>query len=361
MQSSDFIYLTKNGFPFVLLYRYLSVKKEAMNRIRYIDALKGFAAICVVLGHVANGYLVEGAADGLYYGLFNAVYVFHMPLFFAISGFLFGRIYFRDGQVNRDKIRAQVIHLACLYVFYSLLLGVSKIIFSRYVANQVSPMALLLIPVKPLELYWYLYVLMIYYFVFSREAVVRQKSAVIFAVTLALGAASWWIPRGWLFDADRLLYHPLFFYLGITLNKKPGLLEKKAAVFALLPCILSLYILFWNGKTPLHQTLIVNQALGVACTVFLFAAFSQCRLPGENPFFLFIGKYSLEIYLLHTFVLTACRALFHRMNLENPVLIILISTAAGLALPILFTAACKKMGIYSLLFNPYKSRLRKGK
>ena len=331
-----------------------------MNRIKYIDALKGFAIICVVIGHIANGYLGERTASGLFYSTYNIVYAFHMPLFFVISGFLFGRTYFRDGQINRDRLKVQVIRLACLYLFYSLIVGGSKIIFDQYVVNPVTPKDILLIPVKPLEmLYWYLFVLIIYYIIFSSKYIIRLNSAIVLTITLAMGIASWWIPQRQLFDANRLFKYPLFFYLGIILNKKDGILKKRAAMYIPLPCILALYILFWNRKSPLNQTLIVNQALGIGCSIFLFAAFQQLRFLGENPFFLLTGRYSLEIYLLHTFILTACRALFHHWNVENPVLILFASTAAGVLIPILFGMACKMLRIHRFLFNPYKGRKQK--
>ncbi|MCR5696841.1 MAG: acyltransferase family protein [Marinilabiliaceae bacterium] len=53
-----------------------------LNRIQYIDVLRGFAIILVVLGHALekNGY-----SDSF---LYNMIYSFHMPLFFCISGFV---------------------------------------------------------------------------------------------------------------------------------------------------------------------------------------------------------------------------------------------------------------------------------
>ena len=48
------------------------------NRIRWIDSLKGFGMICVVLGHLSLGFYVE-----------KYIYSFHMVLFFFISGMLY--------------------------------------------------------------------------------------------------------------------------------------------------------------------------------------------------------------------------------------------------------------------------------
>ena len=52
------------------------------NRLIYLDALRGFAIILVVVGHLIQ-YNYQSALDD---PIFNAIYSFHMPLFFFISG-----------------------------------------------------------------------------------------------------------------------------------------------------------------------------------------------------------------------------------------------------------------------------------
>lgn len=77
------------------------------QRSGYIDSLKGFGILCVVLGHVVNSYLSAGAypkASTLMYRVFNIIYAFHMPLFMTISGFLFQKAYLdENGNVKRDR------------------------------------------------------------------------------------------------------------------------------------------------------------------------------------------------------------------------------------------------------------------
>ena len=52
------------------------------NRLIYLDALRGFAILLVVVGHLIQ-YNYQSALDD---PIFNAIYSFHMPLFFFISG-----------------------------------------------------------------------------------------------------------------------------------------------------------------------------------------------------------------------------------------------------------------------------------
>ena len=52
------------------------------TRISYIDALRGFAIILVVIGHlVQNNY-----SDAYHNSILDVIYSIHMPLFFFISG-----------------------------------------------------------------------------------------------------------------------------------------------------------------------------------------------------------------------------------------------------------------------------------
>ena len=51
------------------------------SRIEWVDALKGFLILLVVIGHLTQSY---EQANGLY----TFIYTFHMPLFFWVSGYL---------------------------------------------------------------------------------------------------------------------------------------------------------------------------------------------------------------------------------------------------------------------------------
>ena len=325
-----------------------------MKRLPYVDSIKGFAIICVVLGHVANGYIGEGISNGIYYSIYKFVYAFHMPLFFMISGFLFDRAYFTDGILKKDRVKAQLINLICLYFIYCLILGGSKILFGEFVNNQVTVKDLLFIPIRPVQQYWYLYVLVICYIIFSLPVIHRQSSAVILPVTFVLCVLSHWIPLTLPCELKRILYNMFFFYSGIALNKTDKYKIPKYAFLMLLPLIMLLYILFWNNEKELNDILLVNVVLGFICSLFFWEMFRQYKVFGKNRFLLFIGKYSLEIYLLHTFIVTADRALFHKLNINNEFLIILLSTATGILIPILISLICRKIHLYRILFSPYK-------
>ena len=52
------------------------------NRLDYIDKLRGFAILCVLVGHILIIYTQEKTR----YPLVEIIYSFHMPLFFFWGG-----------------------------------------------------------------------------------------------------------------------------------------------------------------------------------------------------------------------------------------------------------------------------------
>lgn len=84
------------------------------NRITFIDSIKGFAIICVVLGHIVGGYYdsnIYPSASDLLYIIHNLIYTFHMPLFMTVSGYVYYMAYYdENGQPKRKKIYTQIIN-----------------------------------------------------------------------------------------------------------------------------------------------------------------------------------------------------------------------------------------------------------
>ena len=118
------------------------------KRLEWIDALKGFAMICVVLGHAVDGYIRAQLFPEdvvLMKRLFDFLYCFHMPLFFAISGIACRIAYFtpasngKGTELGRKQaFLNQIGNLVLLYFIYSLIIGLLKIALSDVVNRTLS-------------------------------------------------------------------------------------------------------------------------------------------------------------------------------------------------------------------------------
>lgn len=77
-----------------------------MQRIEYIDFMKGIAIFLVVLGHVYQFCFKDTGQ------VFQFIYIFHMPFFFLLSGYFAQRT-----RVNVDFFKKKTISLLFPFVF----------------------------------------------------------------------------------------------------------------------------------------------------------------------------------------------------------------------------------------------------
>lgn len=95
-----------------------------MQRLDYIDQLKGFAILCVVIGHVML-FCVKSTESSLCYQVITS---FHMPLFAFLSGLMFKRqidVKQTLGKFGKQSIKLLVPFLVVglLYTYGMLHLG----------------------------------------------------------------------------------------------------------------------------------------------------------------------------------------------------------------------------------------------
>lgn len=96
-------------------------KTKSAGRIQWIDAMRGFSMLLVVLGHVLMNMGVGG-----YESTLSCIFLtFRMPLFFFVSGFFSYRAVCwwnraRVGDILKRKLQAQVfctVFFVTLYQF----------------------------------------------------------------------------------------------------------------------------------------------------------------------------------------------------------------------------------------------------
>lgn len=143
-----------------------------------------------------------------------------MPLFMMISGYVYSIAYFdSDGIPDRKRIHQQICNQILVYVIFSIVLAVTKMAFNSSVNNEANMIDILLLVIKPIYPYWYLYVLIILYKLFSTSILNEDKYRYIFlglSITLAIFGS---LTNISLFELSGLLYYMLFFILGKCAGK----------------------------------------------------------------------------------------------------------------------------------------------
>lgn len=181
------------------------------HRIDWIDALKGFAILTVVIGHCITDSLSSQTFPEyavLLQMMYDAIYSFHMPLFFMISGYVF---YLTKSY---RKWKTKVLDFSIVYVIWSTLMWFSKYMMSGDVNHPVTIIDLVSIVYKPIMVYWYLYVLIILYAIVSclRWERVSWRLWSISAVA-AIAVKTMQLDIGML---NNVIYHMCYFLTGGT-------------------------------------------------------------------------------------------------------------------------------------------------
>lgn len=330
------------------------------NRVQWIDSLKGFAIISVVLGHAILAYLYSGEMfenpKMLLVIVRNLIYAFHMPLFYMISGYVFEIAYIeKEDKDTIGRIKRQILNLLIIYFVYSVLYGVLKLMSTSYVNNGISWKDLILIPFKPIEQYWYLYVLIELYFLFIFDKIRTIKPIILITISGIASLVSGFLPTISWFSISYFIFNTFFFCVGMkftwikqSYNKKTFGYLYKLMIISMLIC--TTYFLFINEY--IRTKPLLNCIIAFSLSLMIWKIFENYANRHIIKFFAPIGKYSLEIYLIHSFIISGLKSFMFKIQIDNYYICILICTSFGIFIPILISLIAKKIGIHNFFFKP---------
>lgn len=143
----------------------------ATTRVAALDMAKGTAICLVVIGHVVSRNNFAPGAEW-YLELRRLIYLFHMPLFMALSGMALG-LSWRHRETAREvsrSVRSRVTQLMLPFLVMGVLIVVAKLVAVRWIHVDNPPAslvqglaALLLTPMTSSSAFlWYIQVLAVY-------------------------------------------------------------------------------------------------------------------------------------------------------------------------------------------------------
>ncbi|WP_431260923.1 acyltransferase family protein [Roseateles chitinivorans] len=309
-------------------------------RSDWVDIAKGFGILLVVYGHVARGLVNGGVAmDPVWFArVDSAIYGFHMPLFFLLSGWFFVGSLTRRGP--RDYLAGRVATVLYPYVLWSLLQGGIELLMSRWTSKPVTLAEVLALGWTPRAQFWFLYAL----FLMSLLAVVmcwRRPKAGVAALTLTGAVLMALQQRDWPMPAALVASHLLYFAAGAWLGARglgtaavtrlalAGMVAGAVATVTLLPLGL--------GEPKLLKLATATLGLSAVCALSIGLA-----TEGRARQMAALGRASMAIFLAHILVASGVRIMLIKgfgITAAWPHLI--VGVAAGVLLPWWFWRAAQ--------------------
>ncbi len=327
------------------------------DRYGWVDAAKGIGMVLIVYGHVAHGVDkvgLLGAGRTAYELADSVVYTFHIPLFFFLSGLFFSGSLARRGPRTFGLNKVDTI--AYPFVVWSIIQGGVEVVLSRMGVGQLGAADVMMGLLQPRNHLWFLQTLF-FIFMLNVAMVALAKRAAPY-ITLGL-AALLYLARDHL-PTDVLLVNYMaanmvYFNLGVVCA---GLLPKLESVR--LRWLVLVSLLFVGAEASFHLAGFVwDQAppvysLGLGCLGSLWLVLAARRIPTvAMPAVLTIGKYSMEIYLMHIFASYGFREALHKgLGVGEVSTHLIAGTIVGVILPLIAILVIRKLRLELLFVRP---------
>ena len=271
------------------------------QRIEYSDAMRGFTMILVVFSHVCGMCLGDK-----WMGYNDVFFLFRLPCFFFISGWLFDPLKGTFSSVAKHKFMVQIVPT----VIFLLLLAPPPLFFSRLGATKGG--------------YWFTFVLFEFFMISMLSSRFCKKWGLLLAIVLSVSSYfydayynRYFVQLGFAKDMVGFLSFKtwrfyLFFYLGILVKRHFDdflyLTDKCSLVIVVTACFaLIAYLPHFENVTISYLIFAIGGMSGI---IMIFTVFRKCYTPRVSQMthhcLGYIGTRTLDIYLLHYFILPRC-------------------------------------------------------
>ena len=274
------------------------VGKAKQSRIEWIDSAKGIGILCVVFAHIcANGYIAD------------FIYLFHMPLFFFIGGYLY-----KPTDDYKGYFVKKVKHLLIPYFVFLVILQFGEMLTPSYndkiythIYNSIYGGRLLS---GWTGVFWFITCFFLSQQIFSLIMRVKRPyiKYIMFALLLFAYINYLYMPDmlfPW--SVNNILYTVPIFYFGYIFRDMENRINKRLLLVTILVVIVAVSLYFYPSmqiriKETLYGVPYISFASGILIivSVIMFSKYiSQYRW---SSIIQYIGRAAIVIMYLHQFV-----------------------------------------------------------
>jgi len=314
------------------------------QRLTGFDVVKAVAIIFVVIGHAWRGLHTAGMIpdEALFARVDAAIYLFHMPAFFFLSG-----LFFSARRPLLDFLQNRAILLLWPMLLWGWIDAGLKSAAGVPIKGHVysaTEVALSVLP--PVGIFWFLYTLFILHVMAWALGQLPRPAQLVAMAVLAVAARAGWVDVS-PFDSlwNTVIYLPPFF-AGIAFAMVAGhrALLHKALI---LPGFLAFFIadtMVFAGLTT-DSTVLATAAMALACLGFIVVFANLAMGTALAPVLAALGQQTMPIYLTHVIFSAASRLILHRLGVDDVTVHMAFGIVAGLAGPLALVWLAKRWGL----------------
>lgn len=317
------------------------------NRITWVDFVKTFACVLVVLGHFLQSMVKSGILnDSVCYEVFNTViYYFNNPLLFICSGFLYQMRYKEDkdvkGRINYKVNR--VYNLIIPYLFFVTVTWAEKKIMANYVNTSVEGYLDTIITAS-IAPYWFLTALMLMYVLVPQ---IRKSHTVYFIIYIIAAIFVNTALKNYIiwFPLIKFVEYVSFFIVGMMLknikNMRGKQLRNIGLFFIALFCM-GFVGIYYNGIVLSSTGFIFLALTGSIGIVILAISYFQQGIR-RTKWWETLSEYTFPVFMMHTLAAAPIRIVLNFFHISQAWVHILFGLGASFFLPVIVYIIMKKM------------------
>lgn len=330
-----------------------------MKRIEWLDFGKGITIFFVLLAHVFSGVYATGN-----YANYNLVtewsiaviYTFIMPVFFALSGYLYKpsnnfSLFFRN-------MKKKAVSLFIPYIIFSIVYVVLQ-----HLSNEVHTLndwtSLVTIYAKPIGYLWFLYTLFFIFVLVDILSLLKINQLIQLTIYICLFVLSQFLILPYFLKST--FTWVICFYIGVLLKLCLNKLHCLEFLIFILLIVVSLVYQSslggnWFETNMLTITNLVSKLLSIPVFFYMFSTIKHGKV---FNYFRKYGKYSIIIYLVHAPAASVFRALLLRFNIFDYFALLISCTLLTWFFCIFICYLSKKNSLIEMIFYPFKYIKRK--
>jgi fucose 4-O-acetylase-like acetyltransferase len=325
-----------------------------MNRIDWLDRARGFGIVLVVIGHALGGLIDAGLAEGSPWPrqTFFAVYTFHMPLFFLLSGLLVPQRLERGAKQFLTGLFPTVV---LPYFVWSVVQASVIFALGALVNNPSGSLfwTVVSLPWNTVSQFWFLYAL---FWMHVLTAILLPRIGAEGLILMALFLKALMLIVALPVSAKLVCNHMLFYAFGLLL--RPGGLEqivagvKRGTPLAMVLSAAGLTIFLTmlalpdfgadlplagaespeianlSWRFPAMAAAVIGTVASVACAVALRGTIGEALA--------FLGRMTMPIFVLHVLFIAGSRIVLAKfLHVTSLWLLLPVLIAAGLVGPLI--------------------------
>ncbi len=327
------------------------------KRIKWIDYTKAFACLLVCIGHLIQS-LQKASIDNniVITSLINwLIYIFHMPLFIALSGTLYQKKK-KEFSWKQYKIFVvnKIINLAIPYFFFYLLYLGINICFSNSVNTPKGIEELIGIFNNPMSPYWFLYALLSVFLIIPViEKLFNNDKKIIFILLSVLKIISIFINIP-IYFIKSIMSYGVYFYLGtfIDCDDRRKINKYKLFLYEIFYLLITIIIYLKIDVLNNIAIEIIKVPLAIIQIMIIIELFKQIE---KNIVFDTFKKYTFQIFVLHTIFAAGIRIILLKFGITYYFAHFIIGIVVSIYIPVLIGILSEKLVYTDFFFYPIKT------